>query len=466
MRFRRFVILGAMRTGSNLLEDLLGQLDGVVCHGELFNPHFIGKRDREAYLGCDLAARDADPLGLLAAMEAEAAGRLPGFRLFHDHDPRVIDQVLADPATAKIVLTRNPLESWVSLRIAAATDQWRLTNMRHHRAARIRFEPEAFAAHLQAQQNWQRRILHALQTGGQAAFYIHYEDLGDVAVLNGLAAFLGVAARLEGADSRLKPQNPEPVVDKVENPEEMAAALAALDRFDLARTPNFEPRRGAGVPGFRAADRAGLLFLPLRGGPEAAVLDWMAAVEGCAPDALTGGFNHRSLAEWMRARPGHRAFAVLRHPLARGWLAFRDAIVPGRFPRICNALRRNHGLTLPPGGGDAAVLRADFLGFLGFVKANLAGQTAVRVDPLWASQGALLRGMAQVRMPDALLREESAAEGLAALLPAGKAGGAAPAPFMPEGFADLVALHGPDLEAAARAAWPGDYSEFGCRDWR
>ena len=452
-RFARFVILGAMRTGSNLLEDLLGQFEGIACHGELYNPQFIGKRDRAEYLGFDLAARDADPLALLAALP----GPLPGFRLFHDHDPRVIAHVLADPDCAKIVLTRNPLESFVSLKIAAATDQWRLTNMRHHRAARVRFEAAEFAAHLEVQQGWQRRILHALQTGGQAAFHIHYEDLGDVAVLNGLAAWLGLSSRLEAADSRLKRQNPEPLRDKVENPEEMEAALAGLDRFDLGRTPNFEPRRGAGVPGFRAADRAGLLFLPLRGGPEAGVLDWLGRVEG---GPLTGDFSHRGLAEWMRARPGHRAFAVLRHPLARGWAAFADAILTGRFPRICSALRRNHGLVLPEGGGDPAVLRADFLGFLGFVKANLAGQTAVRVDPLWASQGALLRGMAQVRMPDLLLREAEAAGALPRLVP-----GAAAGPEV-EAFPDLAALYGPDLEAAARAAWPGDYVEFGFGDWR
>lgn len=46
---------------------------------------------------------------------------LGGFRYFHDHDPRVLDMILDDPGCAKIILTRNPLDSYVSWKIAQAT---------------------------------------------------------------------------------------------------------------------------------------------------------------------------------------------------------------------------------------------------------------------------------------------------------------------------------------------------------
>lgn len=462
--FDSFVILGAMRTGSNLLEELLGAYPGTACHGELFNPHFIGRRGQESYLGIDLAARDADPLLLLAAVRA--SGGLPGFRLFHDHDPRVLDHVLADPRCAKLVLTRNPLDSYVSLRIAAATDQWRLTNARNLRRAQVRFDAQDFARYLEAQQAFQQYIQNALQIRGETAFHIHYDDLGDVGVLNGLAAFLGLSARLERLEPRLKPQNPEPVWDKVENPEEMAAALARLDRFDLSRTPNFEPRRGPGIPGFRAAARAPVLFQPVRGGPEASLLRWLSALDGVDEGALRGGFGHRSLGDWMEARPGHRAFTVLRHPVPRAWAAFEGAILSGRFPRICAVLRRNHGLVLPD--PDAApcpeVLRADFIGFLGFLRANLAGQTAVRVDPLWARQTAVLQGFAQVRPPDLILREEDCAEGLAQI--ARMAGRPAPSSPAPTRWPPLEAMYDAEMEAAVRAAYRPDYIALGFGDWR
>ncbi|MBC7142836.1 MAG: nodulation protein NodH, partial [Rhodobacteraceae bacterium] len=40
--FDYFVIFAEMRTGSNLLEATLGQVEGLTCHGEVFNPDHMG----------------------------------------------------------------------------------------------------------------------------------------------------------------------------------------------------------------------------------------------------------------------------------------------------------------------------------------------------------------------------------------------------------------------------------------
>jgi LPS sulfotransferase NodH len=45
-RFDAFVIFAEMRTGSNHLEESLNGLDDIQCHGELFNPTFIGHHNR------------------------------------------------------------------------------------------------------------------------------------------------------------------------------------------------------------------------------------------------------------------------------------------------------------------------------------------------------------------------------------------------------------------------------------
>ncbi len=171
--------------------------------------------------------------------------------------------VLADPACAKIILTRNPVESYVSWKIAQETGQWKLTNANKLKTAKVRFDPVEFERHLNELQAFQVRLMNGLQISGQTAFYIDYEDISDVAVLNGLAKFLGVAAQLDAPDASLKKQNPEEMSDKVVNPAEMEAALARLDRFNLARTPNFEPRRQATIPSFTAATGAGALFMPI-----------------------------------------------------------------------------------------------------------------------------------------------------------------------------------------------------------
>ena len=471
--FDYFVVFAEMRTGSNFLETNLNALDGVACRGEAFNPHFIGYPNRDEILGLSREARDEDPQRLIAAIRDEP-GALGGFRYFHDHDPRVLDTMLDDPRCAKIVLTRNPLDSYVSWKIAQETGQWKLTDVKRRKAARAKFDAEEFARHVEALQTFQLLLLNRLQTSGQTAFYVAYEDLQDLAVMNGLAQWLGVSARLDKLDQSLKPQNPAPITDKVTNPKAMATALAGLDRFNLTRTPNFEPRRGPSVPSYLAAADTPLLYMPLRGGPEDEVAAWLAALDGVKAAALPGKMTQKDLRQWKRRHPGHRSFTVLRHPVARAHHVFCTKILddgPGSFRQIRDTLRRKFKLPIPkaaPGDGyGAEEHRAGFEGFLDFVKMNLAGQTAIRVDSAWGTQAQALAGFAEFVLPDLVLREDELPE----LLPdlARRVGHAAP-PLPPLPAADspvaLEAIYDAALEERVADVYQRDYMMFGFGPWR
>jgi LPS sulfotransferase NodH len=403
--FRSFAILGAMRTGSNFLEASLNEIEGITSHGEVFNPEFIGRKNKTELYGIDMAAREADPLKLLARLREETRG-LSGFRFFQGHDPRVLGAVIADRRCAKIVLTRDPLDSFVSLRIAAATDQWMLRDQKTRRTAKIRFDGAEFAAYLEGLEVFYDDIRRRLQLSGQAGFPIRYADLSDAAVLNGLAAWLGVEGRLERPSARLMRQNPEPLADKVENPEEVAAALSGLDLLDPGYEPALEPARRPALGSYVAAAEAPLLFLPLRGGPVERVESWLAALDGAAPEALLRDFNRKTLRAWRNLRQGHLSFTVVRHPLARAHEAFSTKILatrPGSFAAIRRRLRQHYGLDIPEGPPDDSYTRerhrAAFLGFLGFAKLNLTGQTSIRIDPAWASQEAVVQGFSAFHPP-------------------------------------------------------------------
>ena len=226
-RFDCFVVFAEMRTGSNFLEANLNAFGGISCLGEVFNPHFIGYPNAEDVLGITQEERDAKPLRLLDAVRA--APGMAGFRYFHDHDPRVLDALLSDPKVGKVVLTRNPVDSYISWKIAQATGQWKLTNIKKRKEGKAVFDAAEFEAHLDALQAFQVQIMNRLQRTGQTAFYVAYEDLQDVEVMNGLAQWLGTEARLDSLNTALKRQNPQPVAEKVENFEAMAASLARLD---------------------------------------------------------------------------------------------------------------------------------------------------------------------------------------------------------------------------------------------
>jgi hypothetical protein len=99
---------------------------------------------------------------------------------------------------------------------------------------------------------------------------------------------------------------------------------------------------------------------------------------------------------------------------------------------------------------------------LQFLKANLSGQTSIRVDPSWANQHTLLQGMAQFALPDAILREDELHKDLPHLTsqigiddcPAWIAGAH-------EEHARLTEIYDAKIEDAARAAYALDYRVFG-----
>lgn len=469
--FDYFVIFAEMRTGSNFLEQNINSFDGLQSYGEAFNPHFLGYPKTEEILGVTQEARDKDPRTLLKAIR-KSGEALGGFRYFHDHDPRILDKIIEDPRCAKIILTRNPAESYVSWKIAVATGQWKLTDAKARKTAKAVFDAEEFSEHVAKLQTFQVMLLNRLQHSGQTAFYVAYEDLQSVDVMNGLARFLGVDEMLEALDKTLKVQNPSALADKVENFAEMQGALSGLDLFNLTRTPNFEPRRGPAVPTWLTAAKAPLLYMPVRGPLDVGIANWLAALDDVGRGKLGRKRSQGDLRAWLGAHPRHRSFSVLRHPVVRAHDAFCEKILPSDgsgYPGIRSTLRKRYKLPIPEtmdqSGYDAAAHKAAFTAFLTFLKANLAEQTAIRVDPAWASQSQILQGFTEFMVPDRLLREEHLPEALARL--AEDIGHTSPA-YQPTHASTPVALgeiYDEEVERLCRAAYARDYLFFGFEDW-
>jgi hypothetical protein len=202
-----------------------------------------------------------------------------------------------------------------------------------------------------------------------------------------------------------------------------------------------------------------ILYMPVRGGPEAQVVAWLRAI-----GPVQGSFVQKSLRQWKRAHPGHRSLTVLRHPVARAYAAFAGQVLTGALPEVRTAFQRTMQIDLPAPARaqklDAADHRSAFLAFLRFAKLNLSGQTAVRVDAHIASQSSVLQGFAQHQGPDLVLREERLAEGLA--FAASETG--VVAPDLPDAARQVFPLDA-EIEEAARDAYMRDYVAFGFGPW-
>ncbi|MEM6549957.1 MAG: hypothetical protein AAF713_19750 [Pseudomonadota bacterium] len=437
MTGRYFAILAGMRTGSNLLEDLIDQLPGTHCYGELFNPAFAGRPGKEEILGTTIAERDRDPLRFLSAIVADGASRgcLPGFRLFPSHAPAVRRFLLTDPNCIRIVLTRDPLEAWVSLAIARKTGQWRLQDLAQRRAAKARFDGDDFAEYRAATAEDRQE----LEAAPQDTFWIDYADLTSRDLPRRLAAHLGLVVPHAPVVPRLLRQNPGPLTAKVANAGEMFAWLTADTLVDPAPVP--DPRQAVLARG------VSLAALPVPGtGIETghAVMAHLAARRwGSVPDPelqvaanpgpktlIAAGYDAAKLPDFVARRT---VFATVAHPMTRAWGLFLASGQGDDAPW--------HALT---GRFETWLAQQSRVSIPSQVQCLTAWRTVLRIDQVWPTE-------ASVEMARRLVRQLN-------LEPLGPEAEAVVAAQMPEAPPEEVST--PELQARARALWPEDYAVF------
>ena len=470
--FKYFAIFAAMRTGSNLLERNLNQFNGIVCHGELFNPAFVGKSEQTEFMGIDLVEREADPDKLIARIIEKSGDMLPGFRIFQGHDHRVFKTALADPDCAKIILRRRPIDSFVSLEIAKATDQWILGNAPKRKTAQVHYDGAAYRDYLRALGGYEAELRQRLQEAGQTAFELRYEDLKTPAVLNGLVSYLGRGDRRNHFEESIRRQNPEPLSEKVSNYAEMIADLGGLDAETLDGQVGPETTRGIGIRDLVVSNVAPVLYAPLPGVSSQKVYALMARLGGGKPVELGSDLSQKELAAWLdEAGARLQSFTLIEHPLERAYGVFMSHIFPpvdATYPKIRRRLKAQFDVPLPEKGDDLSDWttdrhRAAFEGFLVFLKSNLAGQTSIRIDGRWEAQHKLL-GSVQVAQPIARIVKSGAFAEFAAEL---EGVGAYSVPDPPDQApSSLAEIYNRRLENLARAAYAKDYRLFGFGAWR
>lgn len=490
---RYFVILGTMRTGSNLLETTLAQFPELVCHGEAFNPAFPGKPKAKDCLGWTLAQRDADPLGFLAHLTRATPGQIPGFRLFDGHSKPVLEHVLSDPDCARIVLRRNPLDSFISLQIARTTDQWILRNPARRVEARVRFEPAAFETYRAQILAYYARLRATMQTSGTTAFELDYEDLKSRETIDGLARFIGATFLPPRLEERIARQNPGGLADKLENPEELAAWLGAAP----AAVPSREGPPPLVSPGQAVLSRHhSLIFLPLPGTGTLAALGAMERMDHSGGDTLPdppdsllkrmdGGEpfdTSLGRAELMAARAGRLVFAMLRHPAGRAYGMFTAQAFPGAetVAWVRQSLTARFG-PLPSlrqvalgreqaAGHDLARQREMFHAFLDLIEDGRSG--AGPALSAWAPQIEHLAAWTALVPPDRLCRLETFGPDMRALSHALRL-----SPLPPNALGTIAAAAEPPvfpgaevidaaLEDRIAALYADDFAAFGYGPFR
>lgn len=152
-----FIVLGAERTGSNMLLDALAAYPEIACAGELFNSRFIldGNVPWIPGAACDrdelIRLRAADPADLHARLLTDGARRgaaCVGFKLLYAHGAahnRIVDRLAAIEGLKVVHLVRSDrLRRWLSHYKADLFDSW-YTSRRsaHEEAGPLALDPMA-----------------------------------------------------------------------------------------------------------------------------------------------------------------------------------------------------------------------------------------------------------------------------------------------------------------------------------
>ena len=294
--------------------------------------------------------------------------------------------------------------------------------------------------------------------------------------MNGLAAFLGVEGRLQQLDRRLKKQNPEPLADEGR---ELRRDGGRARRW-AGRARPLRPRPD---PQLRAAPRApasrrrwrrcgrrccstrsasgGGARLARRARPRGGVL-----VEGFGPPdpAPVEGGAARSPVVHRAAPPAPaRPCGLLRaHPAAGGaarGAGQHDPHLPAAGAARGGGPRRPRlGRRAPPARRSPA--SSSSCGSWSPARPRSGPMPPGRASWPWC------RGWRRAWPPERLLREERLGEDLGGASRRGPGHASPPLGPTDPHAARLARVHGPDLDALARAAVEKDYVAFGFGPWR
>ena len=232
-----FLLVGMMRSGSNFLERQLNLLPDLRCHGELFNPSFIGFSHQVAgkvpgYARDDPATRNADEDAFVAKVDEVCDRPTIGLRLFLDHSLPMTARLLYDPNVKKVVLSRNLLEAYISLETARETGVWLTTEAAKVPPKPVKVDINKLVTFSLRQSLYYNDVQTVLHQTDQSYLQIDYNDIKNLGKLNEIAHFVGSAHQFKAVSEPIQKQNPGTLEERIAD---FPKLVDELKRRQLAR---------------------------------------------------------------------------------------------------------------------------------------------------------------------------------------------------------------------------------------
>lgn len=180
----KFVIACFARTGSYRLVDILNQQEGIVCHGEVFKKGRVevGNEylEKLSFKRSDAEKRDSDPIRFIDELfgVVKSDGAISsGFKIFPSHSQKVLEYTLTSKDFSVIFLCRNPLQQYISLKMAKNTGVWiKQEGGQGSEIGPIDFNPEDFTKRMNLMFSYYNKVRLLTKVSGKKMFEIDYSD--------------------------------------------------------------------------------------------------------------------------------------------------------------------------------------------------------------------------------------------------------------------------------------------------
>lgn len=236
----RFVVLCRARTGSNLLVDLLNKFSDINCYGEVFKTHRLDLPDAvKKKLGATKKNRDQFPISFLNNLYDLDQSKITGLKLFFSHNIIARHFLAETKNVSKILLTRSPIDSYVSFLVANSTKKWvksaprrnwlfKLNKARdrdEEKSQEVMFDAMKFEEYLKSGTEFERWCEDVEKYTGQSFYRIDYAEVAAIEPVRQLAKFLGTKDISAKLVPKLEKQIKKPLHEIVTNYDEMEKHL-------------------------------------------------------------------------------------------------------------------------------------------------------------------------------------------------------------------------------------------------
>ena len=221
--YQKFLLLGNARVGSTLLQSYLNRHPNIYCEGEIYNTDHLKIYGKADELKQKMNNNPLQFLNTYGYPKHAKKIQFAGFKLFYSHfkteKTKIIWDYLAENKDIKIIhiKRRNMLRNFVSLKIAAKTNEWRsFSKQSNTENKQITLSKEECVQEFEKQEYTISEMNSKFKN--HKIIDVYYTDLTNnrEETMNRIFKFLDTQ-KIRIEDTVLKKQNPESLDELVSN---------------------------------------------------------------------------------------------------------------------------------------------------------------------------------------------------------------------------------------------------------